>query len=693
MPGDSEMTAVILLTFSLGAEPAAITKSIARLGGGVFSHPDHPLALAISPDGSRILSGGADGVLRQWDAKTGKLLHSESKPDGMVTLIVCSSDGKSIFTSFHDGAIRIFDDELKQRRAISYEHNGPPSGIAISKYNNRFVDWRVNGHSYLSLLEDYRSGSAHLPDVSMAAVSLDEKKWALLRGQSIVLTDFPNSQKEQTIPWHVNCGAVTSIAFNHAGTRLLVVNREPNPAVRVIDLAKKAEVALWKTSGPAVFAPDDTVLLREEKRLVRRKPGQAEPVASFDVDPATVAISLDGRMAVADDARARFRVFDLAANREVRPEMTIPRVTNLTAGPNGTVLASTATSGWSWDPKSGRIAPSDVKRIVVPEGQLLPPVTVGKSQATVTADRNLHYHDGMSDRWERLITAGPPVAMAASGDGSFIAVLTPTRLNLYSTATGDRVWWATRKWEDGPYRTVAFSSDGRLVAVGSTGMNGAITVWETATFRIAGRITSQSGSVEAMTFIGHDRVAASTADDSIALWDLASRGLDTPPPTDQELQAAWDSLGRSADGEGYRQIPLLVAGNARTVTLLRTGIERLGKQQDEIRQWVTDLDSSDYDVRQNATKQLSRLGSDAVLALTAATEHASLEVRRRATSVLDGFRRTGETVPITGLVGGNLKLVRAVAVLERIGTPEAKALLGELAKGTGPAAEAAKKAR
>ena len=292
-------------------------------------------------------------------------------------------------------------------------------------------------------------------------------------------------------------------------------------------------------------------------------------MATFDVDPATIAISLDGRTAVADDARARFRVFDLVANREVRPEMTVPRVTNLAAGPNGTVLATTASSGWSWDPKSGRIEPAEVKRIAVPEGQLLPPVTVGKAKATVTADRNLHYHDGTAERWVRLITAGPPVAMAASGDGSFIAVITPTRLNLYSTATGDRVWWATRKWEDGPYRTVAFSPDGRLVAVGSTGTNGAITVWETATFRIAGRFTSQSGSVEAMTFIGHDRVAASTADDSVSLWDFAGRGFDAPPPTEAELQAAWDALGRTADGEGYRQIPILVAGGNRAVTLLR----------------------------------------------------------------------------------------------------------------------------
>jgi WD40 repeat protein len=686
------MTAVILLAISLGAEPAAITKPIARLGGSTFAHPDHPLALAVSPDGSRILSGGADGVLRQWDAKTGKLISSIAKPDGMVTNIAFSANGKTILATFHDGAIRVYDTSLTEIGAIAHDKGGSPDGLAIDADGERIAEWRNHGYSYLGTWSRGRSTFRYLPDASLVAFSPKGKSYAMLLGTSIRIVDETGGTGEQSLPLAGGNGAFTSISYNHDGTRLLVVNREPNPAVRVIDLAKKAEVAIWKTSGPAVFAPDDTVLMREEKRLVRRKPGQAEPLATFDVDPATIANSLDGRTAVADDGRARFRVFDLVSNREVRPESTIPRVINLAAGPNNTVLATTASSGWSWDPKSGWIEPADVKRVAIPEGHLLPPVTVGKSQATVTADRNLHYHDGKSERWVRLITAGPPVAMAASGDGSFIAVITPTRLNLYSTATGDRVWWATRKWEDGPYRTVAFSSDGRLVAVGSTGTNGAITVWETATFRIAGRFISQSGSVEAMTFIGHDRVAASTSDDSISVWDLTSRQFDAPPPSDAELQAAWDALGRTADGEGYRQIPILVAGRDRTVAKLRVGIEQLGKQQDEIRQWIADLDSSDYDVRLNATKRLSGLGSDAVPALSVATEHASLEVRKRATSVLDDFRRSGETVPITGLVGSTLKLVRAVAVLERIGTPEAKALLGELAKGTGPAAEAARKA-
>lgn len=686
------MTAVILLAFSLGAEPTVITKPIARLGGGVFTHPDHPLALAVSPDGSRILSGGADGVLRQWDAKTGKQIASIAKPDGMVTNIGISANGKTILATFHDGAIRVYDTSLIEIGAIAHDKGGSPDGLAIDADGERIAEWRNHGYSYLGTWSRGRSTFRYLPDASLVAFSPKGKSYAMLLGTSIRIVDETGGTGEKSLPLAGGNGAVTSISYNHDGTRLLVVNREPNPAVRVIDLAKKAEVALWKTSGPAVFAPDDTVLLRDEKRLVRRKPGQAEPLATFDVDPATVAISLDGRTAVADDARARFRVFDLVANREVRPEMTVPRITNLAAGPNGTLLATAAASCWSWDPKSNRIEPAEVKRIAIPEGQLLPPLLVGKAQATVTADRNLHYHDDTAERWVRLITAGPPVAMAASGDGSFIAVITPTRLNLYSTATGDRVWWATRKWEDGPYRTVAFSPDGRLVAVGSAGTNGAISVWETATFRIAGRFTNQSGSVEAMTFVGHDRVAASTADDSVSLWDLAERSLDAPPPSDAELQAAWDTLGRTADGEGYRQIPILVAGHARTVTKLRAGLERLGRQQDEIRQWIVNLNSSDYDVRLNATKRLSGLGSDAVPALTAATEHSSLEVRKRATSVLEDFRRSGETVPITGLVGSTLKLVRAVAVLERIGTPEAKAMLAELAKGTGPAAEAARKA-
>src|SRR5262245_2864320 len=108
------MTPVILLAFAIGAEPTAITKPIARLGGGTFAHPDHPLALAVSPEGSRIISGGADGVLRQWDSKTGKLLSSIAKPDGMVTNLAWSANGKTILATFHDGAIRVYDNSLTE---------------------------------------------------------------------------------------------------------------------------------------------------------------------------------------------------------------------------------------------------------------------------------------------------------------------------------------------------------------------------------------------------------------------------------------------------------------------------------------------------------------------------------------------------------------------------------------------------
>jgi hypothetical protein len=294
--------------------------------------------------------------------------------------------------------------------------------------------------------------------------------------------------------------------------------------------------------------------------------------------------------------------------------------------------------------------------------------------------------------WSRAITAGPPVALAAGGDGTLLAVATPTRVVAHSVARGDRVWSASRKWEDGPYRSAALSRDGRLLAVGSAGATGSVTVWETATFRLAGRFVAGGGTVEHLAFVGPDRLAVATADDALSLWDVTGRPFDPPPPTDADLAAAWEGLARSSDFEGFKFIPVLAAGGERTVTLIKTAAKALDSQRADIERWVRELDSFDFDVRANASAKLTRVGLDANAALTAAAESRSLEVRRRAQLILDGFHRTGETVPVTGLVGGELKRVRAVAALERIGTPAAKSLLAEWAKGDGPGATAAKAA-
>jgi hypothetical protein len=91
---------------------------------------------------------------------------------------------------------------------------------------------------------------------------------------------------------------------------------------------------------------------------------------------------------------------------------------------------------------------------------------------------------------------------------------------------------------------------------------------------------------------------------------------------------------------------------------------------------IADLDADEFATRENASAELEKLGSAAVPALRRVLAgKPSEEVRRRTERLLD---RLGGR----GLTSDELLALRGVEVLERAGTPEAKELLKELAKGS-----------
>jgi HEAT repeat protein len=90
---------------------------------------------------------------------------------------------------------------------------------------------------------------------------------------------------------------------------------------------------------------------------------------------------------------------------------------------------------------------------------------------------------------------------------------------------------------------------------------------------------------------------------------------------------------------------------------------------------IADLDSSRYAVRQQAAEALARLDESAVPALRAALAgRPSAEVRRRIGQLL---AKAQGPFPRPETLGA----LRAVTVLEQVGTPEARELLRVLARG------------
>ena len=90
---------------------------------------------------------------------------------------------------------------------------------------------------------------------------------------------------------------------------------------------------------------------------------------------------------------------------------------------------------------------------------------------------------------------------------------------------------------------------------------------------------------------------------------------------------------------------------------------------------IADLDDERFAVREKATTELEKLGKEIEPALHKALQgKPSLEVRRRIDRLLEKLESAAPSPE-------QLRLLRALEVLEHIGTPEARELLRTLAKG------------
>src|SRR5262249_23472981 len=145
-------------------------------------------------------------------------------------------------------------------------------------------------------------------------------------------------------------------------------------------------------------------------------------------------------------------------------------------------------------------------------------------------------------------------------------------------------------------------------------------------------------------------------------------------PDARGLERLWADLGENNAATAQRSLWRLVRAGDGTVGFLKKHLPRdRAATPERLRKLVAELGDDLFGVREAATEELRRSGPAAEEALRQAlAKTSSPEVKTRARALLDGLGKWR-------LPADELRRLRAVAVLGRLGSDEARRVLEELA--------------
>jgi hypothetical protein len=90
--------------------------------GPTFEHDGAETTRELSPDGLSVLTGGADGTARLWDAFTGEVRASLRGHRGAITSVAFSQNGRVAMTVGEDRTVRLWDTSNGEARGVTAEH-------------------------------------------------------------------------------------------------------------------------------------------------------------------------------------------------------------------------------------------------------------------------------------------------------------------------------------------------------------------------------------------------------------------------------------------------------------------------------------------------------------------------------------------------------------------------------------------
>jgi WD40 repeat protein len=450
-------------------------------------------AVAFSPDGRLLASGGDDRAVHIWRVSDGRLLRTCKGHANVVDALAFSAQSDALVSGSEDGTARIW--EVSSCREVGVlPDGGEVNGVAIAP-GNRFIV-TVDSDTGFTKLWDLRSTGWYVALSNRVPPSEAPIQVAISPNGKLIATSGKDGYLRV---WDWRTGPSPTV-FARTGALLVAVAFSPNGQ----DLAAGGNddtARVWDVASRTLIT------------TLRGNRGIVDGLAFSPDSSSLVTASSDGtarRFAVRASINAQRTAFGPGA--PVIAAAFSPTQDMVVGSSPGKLVAWSDSGKRLWQravPGSFDLAPLVFDR----RGTLLAGEYDGRVDIVRASDGRL----------ERTIHTPSSVGLALSGNGSLVAVSGTGRIvHLYRTSTGELVssWRIAQRVS--PLLALAFSPNGRTLAVGTD--VGKVLLLDVATGKVAGQLLGPSSPISAFAFSRDGTLLAGGGyDQRTWLWNIATR--------------------------------------------------------------------------------------------------------------------------------------------------------------------------